>query len=214
MPRYDEDAIDPALSVALARDRVSVAQLGKLAGLDYRTIMRWSPGHQVVADFIDGRARAVAVEGGPIGEEPRHGWALERLADRGVPPVLVARIIDGLEALHRDASDKLSEAREVIAAPRCMQLKMISDDDFRNASSLTSLDGWAHNSAMLNPAMIQRAAAEAEEVRGAMNTTSLRLPEELKERLNAASQSLGLSPSEYIRGLVYLFTAPRQEVGS
>lgn len=188
----------PDLDAALERDGITVAELARLVGVDARTINRWDESYRDLCDFVAGRSRAVRVEGGPISEPVYLGWVLERLGDDGVPRADVAKAINKVRALQ----DLLSDVVELLEyeEPRNAE---------RNAGHLTPRLTIGDAPAM-NPIMIQRAAAEAEGVKGTMNTTSLRLPEELRERLHVTAQGLGLSPSEYIRGLVYLFTLPQK----
>lgn len=203
----DLDALDPALEAALARDGVPMVQLARLAGLDYRTIRRWSDGHQLVADFIAGRARLVAVEGGAPGDEPRRGWVLERLADRGIPPVEVARAADAVEAWLSQAPLGVWRALSTgtsggTDAPEYLHNK-------RNTVDLQAVEVGSSPSRMLSTTAIQSVAKEVDGVSdGAMVTVAFRAPKAFMDRIRAAARMHGMNPSTYMRSVAWMFSEP------
>lgn len=204
----DFDALDPALEAALARDGVSMVQLARLTDLDYRTIRRWTEGHQVVADFIAGRARAVAVEGGPPGSEARRAWVLERLADRGIPPVEVARAADAVEAAMFTAINSVKQA---------IGLLRHSADDFQRKSKTEGLNAEPPGSTTgrMNATLIRSTADDLRRKhRGRMVYFAQRVQPGFEARVNAAAKAWGVKPADVLRALVECALPEPEEQGS
>ena len=224
--------IDPRLRAALERDRITVAELARLVGVSPKTINRWDESYKDLCDFIEGRSRAVRVEGGPIGEPAFEGWVLERLGDDGVPRAEVARfgwdvdqwqgVIDDFchDMKHvmgelRDRASRLTgipndpSPSSVIRTPLSSGVEMVPPDRNaeRNAKALTDVPDAATLQSMINTHTLQMVSREAElSARGARRNRSLRLTEEEEQRIHAAAARHGMTLSEFLRTLGWMFS--------
>lgn len=77
-----------------------------------------------------------------------------------------------------------------------------------DASLLTTKGGSVTLAVMLNPEIIQNAAAEMERRhRGKpMVNVSIKLPEGYRERLEASAKAAGMTWAEYLRSLGWMFS--------
>lgn len=203
--------LHPKLQAALDRDGVTLAKLAQVVGLDARTVARWGSddeyGSRAAAfrrleDVIAGRARIVETElGAPV---------LEELGE-GVPPGDIARIVSDLVEIRRRYSESLDALAMLCGGSQRVTDTYKSFDT--NASEgdarlLTTPGASVTLPVMLNPEIIQSAAAEMERRhRGKpMVNVSIKLPEGYRERLEASAKAAGMTWAEYLRSLGWMFS--------
>lgn len=197
----DSEALHPGLEAALARDGVPVVHLARLLDLDVRTVRRWGDGNAALADFVAGRARAVKVVGGPLGEEPRTSWALERFGAWGVSPVEVA-----------EAADRAASTAEALAG-LAVGLRQLAGDGSKSPvkSTKTALTvGEAgYTVAPMNQDLLHDVASRVRQrAKGRMVMFAQKVPPDFGPRLAAAARQKNMSPSDFLRALVELHTEP------
>lgn len=193
--------LDPVLAAALERDGISVTELARLVGVDARTINRWDESYRDLSDFVAGRARAVKVQGGPIGEPAFQSWMLERLGNDGVSRASVARAIVEIDAM---------AARALAAADA---LRGITGTVQKSESGMLTHRNQGYIVETMNPTLLHSVASQVRErAKGRMVMFAQKVPPDFSSRLAASAAKAGMSPSDYLRALVELHTDPVEPV--
>jgi hypothetical protein len=197
----ERETLHPALAAALERDGISVAELARLVEMSPKTVNRWSDAIRDLCDFIAGRARAVRVEGGPIGGPALQSWMLERLGDDGVPRADVARAIVEIEAM----------AAKALAAADT--LRGLTGTVQKSESRVLTHRNQGYTVETMNPTLLHSVASQVRErAKGRMVMFAQKVPPDFSSRLAASAARAGMSPSDYLRALVELHTEPVEPV--
>jgi hypothetical protein len=203
--------LHPKLQAALERDGVTLGKLAQVVGLDARTVARWGSEDEYgtrasafrrLEDVIAGRARVVETELGAL--------VIQQLGDC-VAPGDLARVLSDLVEIRRRYSESL-DALAVLCGGSQRVTDTYKSFDINasesDASLLTTKGGSVTLPVMLNPEIIQSAAAEMERRhRGKpMVNVSIKLPEGYRERLEASAKAAGMTWAEYLRSLGWMFS--------
>lgn len=220
---------DPAVVAALARDDITLTEIARVVGIEYRSARDWASVGTAASERRQAyRALEAWSEGRAIAKpapETLSGWVLESVRIDVSPAelaVLKRRVEEAVASLaevsaslsvtpgHAAGGHAGSDAL-VTPSPAAGYEKSDPGQQKKRDTPLTARSDFIILGAMINPNVIRFASDDFEKsIEGVrMENTSIKLPDGFKEELGEIANEYGLTWAQLVRALAHMLRKGR-----